>query len=132
MIDFACGNCAEPLSVPDSQAGEIEKCPACGTACPVPWPHRQADPFSPDGSEPNDGRGAFDVRRSQRRNYGGLRVVGMVVAIFGGLNLLAAVVLLVVPGWSAVGFGGLVCGALVLAAGLAARALADIASNRPR
>jgi len=38
MIDFVCPRCAEPLSVPESQAGEPDTCPDCGHKLTVPLP----------------------------------------------------------------------------------------------
>lgn len=36
MIDFKCKNCSEAMSVPDSLAGQPEKCPNCGYCAKVP------------------------------------------------------------------------------------------------
>ena len=36
MIQFQCKWCGAPMEAPDSQAGQSERCGACGRDCPVP------------------------------------------------------------------------------------------------
>lgn len=53
MINFNCPKCAEELSVPDSLAGQMQVCPACGEGTPVPTvPGADAAPGTPSSEKP--------------------------------------------------------------------------------
>jgi len=46
MIDYNCSHCGRPMSSPYSQAGELDKCSACGGLTAVP-----GDDVSPPANE---------------------------------------------------------------------------------
>ncbi|MCP4376502.1 MAG: HEAT repeat domain-containing protein [bacterium] len=44
MIRFACEHCDEPMAVPDSLAGQKERCPFCNKTSTVPSPKVSSEP----------------------------------------------------------------------------------------
>ncbi|MDD4890912.1 MAG: hypothetical protein PHU85_13405 [Phycisphaerae bacterium] len=47
MIEFKCGQCGEEMEAPQSQAGDVERCPQCKSPNRVPF-------LFPSASKPND------------------------------------------------------------------------------
>lgn len=83
MIDFNCLKCGEELSVPDSLAGEMQVCPACGEGMPIPAVRRSlAAPGTPAPQKPaSEPPAATLSSRSVRAILlGGLLLVILVVA----------------------------------------------------
>jgi len=64
MIDYVCSTCGEQMNSPDSLAGQMETCPACGNATTVPSPEVAKDHPAQDGSLPTATSGVSSASSS--------------------------------------------------------------------
>jgi hypothetical protein len=55
MIQFTCPNCNSKLNAKDELAGQVRKCPRCGTAVRIEPMETPAPPIAPPAQEENDG-----------------------------------------------------------------------------
>jgi len=90
MIRFTCVSCQETLEVPDSRAGQLETCSACGQAVRVPAapPSPPAPQPPPPAIPPATGRKYIDPGPRTILGVAGL-VLGILTAAVGALGVMA-------------------------------------------